>query len=593
MSVNKANAFLAHGSPQEKAPARILLAGRLLLSFVTLVMLALLVRVGQLQTRPPEPIAKLVNSQNSAVPLVPRRGSIIDRHGRPLGGTLMARKLFVDPQLITDPGTFSERVGYGLDYNPAKIEQAISARLNSRYIVIDPVMTDARFNKYLALKLPALGIDEQPIREYPMRQLAGQLIGFVGVDNNGLDGLEQAFNTQLTGTPGKLAYWRDAQRNPIWVDNQQYQPPVDGQNIRLTLDAVIQGIAETQLKETIDKYQAESGQIIVMHPRTGHILAMANYPFFDPTNYNSAKPDARRNRCVTDTFEPGSTFKPFVWAAATERGRANLKEKIDTTTSGVFVLPYGRRLHDAHPHGLISWEEVLVTSSNIGMAKVAMRMEPSELYNDVRAFGFGEKPGSKLPGESDGTLHPLKKWSKYTMSSIPMGHEIAVTPLQLARGFSALANDGILVTPRMVMHADDAPIPVGVRVLSSETAQTTKAIMRRVITEGTGRKAESKYYSMFGKTGTAEVHVKGKGGYRSGQYIANFIAAAPLDNPQIVVLCVIHRPNAKIGHYGGTVAAPAVKNTIEQTLPYLGIAPDLAPALPVKSAARPRMANRD
>lgn len=586
-------AFLAKSTAQDNAPARILLAGRLLLGFVTLVMFGLLVRVGQLQTRPPAPIAKLVNSQNSTVPLVPRRGSIVDRHGRPLGGTLMAKRLFIDPQLIKDPGTFSERVGYNLDYNPAKIEQTIFARPDSRYVVIDPVMTPERYNKVDQLKLPALGVDEHPIRDYPMGHLAGQLIGFVGVDNHGLDGLEQAFNAKLTGKPGKLGYWRDAQRNPIWVDSQQYTPPTDGQTIRLTLDAVIQGIAETHLKAAVDKFQADSGQIIVMQPATGHILAMANYPFFDPTDYRTAKADVRRNRCVTDTFEPGSTFKPFVWAAATEQGKANPKEKIDTTTSGVFVLPYGRRLHDAHPHGNITWEEVLVTSSNIGMAKVAMRMEPKELYNAVRAFGFGEEPGSQLPGEISGILHPLKKWSKYSMSSIPMGHEIAVTPLQLARGFSALANDGVLVNPRMVIHPDDAALPVGVRILTSQTAQKTKAIMRRVITEGTGRHANSKHYSLFGKTGTAQINIPGKGGYRSGQYVANFIAAAPLDNPQIVVLCVIHKPNPKIGHYGGTVAGPTVQNVVEEVLPYLGIAPDLAPAVPVRTGSRGRIAQRD
>jgi cell division protein FtsI/penicillin-binding protein 2 len=542
---------------------------------LTLAMLAIVFRVGQLQTQPPEPIARLVNSQNSTVTLIPRRGSLVDRHGRPLSGTHLARRLFVDPQRIEDPGTFSERVGYGLDYNPAKVEQAISARINSRYVVIDPLMDDRKLFALSQLKLAGLGVEQFAVRQYPMGHLAGQVIGFVGVDDKGLDGLEQHLDSQLRGQPGKLGYWRDAQRKPIWVEQGQYQPPVDGRTIRLTLDAVIQNIAETELQRTVDHYKAESGQIIVMHPRTGHILAMANYPFFDPNDFRSAQAELRRNRCVTDTFEPGSTFKPFVWAAVTEKKAASPTEMFDTTTSGVYVLPFGRRLRDARPHGLISWEQVLITSSNIGMAKAAMRLSTAELYNTVRAYGFGEKPSSGLPGEVAGMVHPLKKWNQYSMSSIPMGHEIAVTPLQLVKAFTVFTNDGLMVNPRIVYSEDHDQQAIGVRILKPETAIQTRQLMRRVITEGTGRRANSPYYSIFGKSGTAEVHVAGQGGYKSGQYIANFLAAAPLDNPQVIVLCVIHKPDKSIGHFGGTVAGPPVMRVIEQTLPYLGVAPDL------------------
>jgi cell division protein FtsI (penicillin-binding protein 3) len=576
---------------QQTSDRRVLRAGWVFVGLISLVMLALLGRVAQLQIHPPEPIAPMVNSQNSSVPLLPRRGSIVDRHGRPLGGTLLAKRLFVDPQLIKDPNTFSERVGYGLDYNPAQVERTISARVDSRFVVIDQAMSPEQAAKLDDLKLAALGVQLHSVRDYPMGHLAGQIIGFVGVDNHGLDGLEQSLDKTLSGRPGHLAYWRDAQRNPIWIDQQQYQPATDGRTVRLTLDAEIQSIAETQLKAAVDQFHADSGQMIVMQPRTGQILAMANDPFFDPENYRTAKAELRRNRCVTDTFEPGSTFKPFIWAAATQQGVAHLGEKFDTTTAGVFVLPYGRRLHDAHPNGVITWEQVLISSSNIGMAKAAMRMTPQELYNAVTAFGFGQKPGSDLPGESPGMVHPLSKWTSYSMSSIPMGQEIAVTPLQLARGFCAIANGGLLVTPRIICPPADAPLPVGVRVISAQTAQTTKNVMHRVVTEGTGQHAESHYYSMFGKTGTAEVSVPGKG-YGSGVYTANFMAGAPLDNPQIVVLCVIHKPDPKIGHYGGTVAAPAVRNVIDQTLAYLGIAPDM-PGHDEHANHRPRLAQRD
>ena len=412
------------------------------------------------------------------------------------------------------------------------------------------------------------------VRDYPYGPLAGQVIGFVGFDGDGLEGLERRFNEPLAGTPGALRYLRDSARRPLWVERTSYQPSTHGQSIRLSLDAAIQSIAQEQLLAACQRYAAAAGQMIVMDPHTGQILAMANYPFFDPTEFSQAKPDDRRNRCVTDVFEPGSTFKAFIWAKATEAGMARPDEIIDCTESGYYVSPKRRALRDAHAHGRITWDEVLVKSSNIGMAIVGQRMGIKPLHDAVRSFGFGSKTGSRLPGEVAGIVNPLRRWNHYSETSVPMGQEVAVTAIQLARAFCAIANSGYLVTPTILAPSPaSTDEPIYERVLDPDAARYTRRVLRRVVTEGTGRKANSPRYEIFGKTGTAQVPDRQNGGYLDKQYVASFVAGAPVDHPRLVVVCAIHRPDPAQGYYGGTVAAPAVMGVIEQSLAYLGVPP--------------------
>ncbi len=561
---------------------RVLIVGRLMIGLVSLILVALVARVVQLQLHPPAPIAALVDSQFSRQPLPARRGSLLDARGRPLATTRVAYSLFVDPHLIEEPGTFSEYVGYTLNYEPASIEQKIAARPDSRFIVLDDRLTDDRLAILREFGMPGLAMAPRLVRDYPQGQLASHLIGFVGADGKGLEGLEMKLDPMLRGDDGSIRYLRDARRRPLWVEPHDYKPNTDGQSVQLCLDLTIQQIAEEELAAAVSQFKAKAGQMIVMRPATGEILAMANLPYFDPNGFGSVQPDVRRNRCVTDSYEPGSIFKPFMWAAITDAGAMKPNEKVDTTDSGYWVTPNGRRLSDVRGHGLVSWDEVLIYSSNIGMGKGGLKMSHKDLRDAMLRFGFGSTTGSGLPGEVGGKVTSPRNWSHYSQTSVTMGYEVGVTALQLLTAFSAIANDGVWVQPTVL--ADDVVSQhVQRRAISPAVAAHTRNVLGRVVTEGTGRKARSDLYNLYGKTGTAHVANPGRRGYLHDQYVASFLAGAPLEHPEIVVLCSIHRPDKSIGHYGGTVAAPAVKLVIERTLTYLGT-PANAPNAPAHSS---------
>lgn len=553
---------------------RALVLGRVVLGLVSLVMVVVLARVGQLQYAPDKPITQLLSSQRSETTLVGRRGSLVDRHGRTLAVTRVAKRLFVDPLLIEEPNLFSEKVGYLLDYDPAAIERRISEHPESRYIVIERRLNDARTALLEDVDLPGLATEPVLAREYPQGALAGQLVGFCNVDNVGIEGLESLFNGALAGKAGKMQYWRDARRRPLWIEQDGYAAPTDGRAVRLSIDATIQGIAERRLAEACTEYEAESGQLIMMQPFTGEILAMANWPKFDPRpgkeSGGNADPALRRNRSVTDVFEPGSTFKPFMWAAATQMGLANPEEMIDAH-DGLYVTSEGRRLRDDHEYHRLSWEMGLVKSSNIVMAIVGERMGAQRMHDAVRAFGFGRKTASGLPGEVGGIVNPLRTWTHYSVTSIPMGQEIAVTGLQLTRAFCIIANGGLVVSPTILARRGDDDVPIYERILSAHAATVTRRALRRVVTEGTGRRAAASPYAIFGKTGTAQVANPEGGGYLPGAYTATFVCGAPLNQPRVVVTAIIHKP--KKAHYGGTVAAPLARDVVDQTLTYLGVSP--------------------
>jgi len=564
---------------QRQRDKRTLRAVYLVAGGLTVVLLLLLVRVALLATRPAAPIAEMIGGQAGQSTIAGRRGNLVDREGRLLATADVAWRLFVDPKLVVDPQSFAEQVGAALDCDPAAIRQAIAQRPNSRFIVIDPQVDDDRLTRLRDLRISGLSKQMYLKRRYPMGALAGQVIGFVGADGYGLEGAEAKYEAQLVGQAGRMRYARDASDRPVWLAGE-YQSAQPGRAVRLSLDAAIQSIAEQQLAEVCQKYEAGSAQLIVMDPATGEILAMANYPSFDPGAIDGSSVDHRRNRCVTDVFEPGSTFKPFVWIAATQAGLADTAEIIDCH-EGFYRSPKGRVLRDAHGYGDLTWAEVLIRSSNIGMSIVGQRMGERRLHDAVVAFGFGRKTGSGLPGEVPGVVRPVDKWTHYSVTSVPMGHEIGVTALQMVTALAAIANDGLAVTPRILAldHRTDPAMaePIYERVLPPSACQLARQVMRRVVTEGTGSRANSDRYAVFGKTGTAQVADRKNGGYLEGAYMSAFIGGAPVDRPRIVVGCFVHKPNPKKGYYGGTVAAPVVKQVIEQTLDYLGVPPTVDP----------------
>lgn len=587
-------------SPKRPDPARrATIVARLTLASITVVLVGLLVRVGQLQHTPDPRVLAVLDHQRTAMPLLARRGPLLDRRGRVLAETRVAWRLFVDPLLIEDPGTFSERVSRRLGLNPVDIERAMHARPDSRYVIVAPRLPEASVSAARALAGELRGVAMEPflIRDHPRGTTAGQVVGFTNSEGLGLEGMEAAANPRLGASSGVATVLRDSGRRALWLVGADaaggqtrstagpdaspvYVTPSDGRAVRLTLDLSLQEMAEEELAAQIEAFGAESGQMVVLDPRTGEVLALANAPFFDPNVAGSTDPELRRNRVVTDVFEPGSVMKPLVWAAATELGLAESDEIIDCGAQGWWKPERGPVLRDSTPHGDLTWDEVLVQSSNIGIGKVVERMGPEQLDRVLRAHGLGSTTGSGLPGELAGIYRPVESWSGTDLTRIPIGQAVAVTPLQMTVAFTPLANDGRLVRPRVAFPpAEGDPSEGGVdrsdrRVLSPETAALTRDVLRRVMIEGTGRRANSTRWRMFGKTGTAQLPDLVNGGYEADGYSATFIAGAPLDTPRLLVGCFIHRPDKKLGHYGGTVAGPAVERFMERALAYLGVPED-------------------
>jgi cell division protein FtsI (penicillin-binding protein 3) len=556
---------------------RLLWTGRFIVVALTVTLLGLLGRVYQLQAYPDQQIVALQDSQVGTAELAAMRGGMVDRTGRVLAATRVGYRLFCDPLFIEDRTIFAETIAYSLGYNPVEIDMKLSGRSHLRYVLLDDRMDDEQVEKFKALDLPGVYIEPTVVRDYPQGSLAGTLIGFVGRDGDGLEGLERHWEDRLHAKPGKYEFMRDFKRRRMWVNGEGYVPFEDGENVRLSIDAYIQRVAEEELAATIEQFNADSGQIIVMQPNTGEILALATFPSYSPADFQDVDDEQRRNRPVTDVFEPGSIFKPFVWAALTEKGVVRPGDTIDTTTSGAWRMDNGRTLHDVHGKGSITWHEILKYSSNIGMAKAAQEVSVEELYDMIRSFGFGRPTGIDLPGEVGGLLsmHEHAGARSYSHGSWPMGQEIGVTGVQMVRAMCVLANGGVMVDPRIEAYrpAEDTDQPAipPQRVISKRTADAALFAMRDAVLDGTGQKADSPYYDLFGKTGTAELPNLETGGYHKNRYMSSFLGGAPVDQPRLVVGCFVRDPDRSIGHYGGIVSAPAVRNVIERSLVYLGV----------------------
>ncbi len=575
--------------PDHRQHHRCLRVARVCAWLMTVAMVVVFGRVVQLQQRPAEPVARTAAARASESRLIARRGALVDRHGRRLAGSRVGYRLYVDPVSIDRPDVFAAKLARAIGDDAARIDRAIgNADRDCRYLVIDHLLDEHEADAVRRLKLMGVVLEQRLVRAYPAGPVAGQVIGFVSRDHRGIDGVEYVLDAALRGEDGSVEYMRDVRRRPVWIESGTQQPARDGRDIALSLDAVIQSTAEAELAAAAEHYRAKRAELIVMHAGSGQVLAMANWPSFDPNEGANVDAALRRNRCVTDPFEPGSIFKPIVFAAATGAGVAEPSEMIDCTDAGFYVSPGGRRLGDAHGHGRITWDGVLTFSSNIGMAIVGQRLGAERMYAAVRAFGMGQPSGVGLPGESSGIVNPLERWNHYSVTSVPMGQEIAVTPMQITRAFSAFANDGLMVAPSIL--AADADRPIYQRATDPATARHVRRVLRRVVTEGTGRhRANSRLYRLWGKTGTAQVPDRENGGYLDRAYTASFVCGAPLHHPQIIVTVVVHQPDPAIGYYGGTVAAPVARSVVEKTLAYLGTPPDAtgpdeAPALQFASA---------
>ena len=543
-------------------------------------MLGISIRVLQLKIAPSEKLQALIKDPISTRPSVGRRGDLLDRRGRLLATSTVGWRLFLDPSLVKDIGTIGVDLQELIGLDAIETDRKLNRRLHSRFVPISEILDDWQVDRINSSNLPGVGLERRLVRSYPHGDTAARLVGTVGFDHQGLGGLEHALEDQLLGRSGSLRYLRDVRNRPMWVASDGYQPHIDADPVRLTIDLAVQRFLEKRLKQAIDECNAGGGRAIVMNPVTGEILALADiintregWPGQPEDPIRDSHHRLGRNRCVTDPYEPGSTFKPFIWAVATESGVASADEVLPTPQAIPHRTSSGRRIRDVHYYGPMSWRRVLVKSLNSGMAIVAERLSEEAMQACVRRFGFGQRTGCGIAGETAGIVTPTDAWSSYTQVSVSMGHEIAVTPLQMVRGFSAFARDGSL--PSLQLVTSDEPTLIQQQAISTKMARQVRGILEEVMTDGTGRKSQSEKYRLFGKSGTAQLPKAEGGGYHEDRYISSFIAGAPFDEPEVVVLCVIDDPDRSLGAwYGGRVAGPVTRDVIDFTLEYLGVPSD-------------------
>lgn len=564
---------------------RIFTCGRVYVAVIIVGMAAMLGRVVQLKIAPDSRLAPAVGTPLSTRVEVTRRGDLLDRVGRVIATSTVGHRLFIDPKSVDDLSTIAIDLANVIRQDPVAIDRKISLKPDSRYVVVEQLLEDWQADAVRKANLRGVGLEPRLVRHYPHNDLAAGIVGKVGFDHNGQGGFEHIFDRNMQPQPGKLVFLRDVNRQALWIDPNDYDPGHNGQDVRLSIDLVIQEIAETRLRRAVEEYNAGGGRMVVADCWTGEILAMCDV--LNPRSgwaeqtedpLRKLHPALGRNRCATDPYEPGSTFKPFIWSVATELGKAHPDEELQTP-DGPWRTPYGRVIRDAHYYGPSTWRKVLVKSMNSGMAMVAERMTHREMQHALRRFGFGSKTGCGLPGETSGIVTSPKKWKTYTQTSVSIGQEIAVTPLQMVRAFCAFARDGTMpqlrITAETQSTVDDGIKPR--RALNPHTVAITREAMKGVMLEGTGRTSQSGKYQLFGKSGTAQLPKRNGKGYWQDRYVSSFIAGAPYEQPRIVVLCVIDDPDRRKGHFGGAIAGPVVRDVVDESLTYLGVSPDLPP----------------
>ena len=566
---------------------RSLVAHHVLFALLGVALIALGVRLFVFQQSGRAEMVHRAEVQQRIVITIPaRRGKIYaNSHSMmvPLAASRRVPSCFADPVYMSeaDLRPASEAVAGVLGLSADEVHRRLVRRrtAGSKFIWLARELDDDVARRIGLLKLPGVGIQQEWRRYYPNGTLAAHVVGFAGRDGRGLEGVELLADTHLRATDGRREARCDAARRPIWNAPGTYLPPQDGRHVLLTIDVVIQRHLQQALAEAVHRYNAESGIGLVVEPSTGDVIALAGVPTYDLNAYGKATQQQRRCRAVTDPYEPGSVFKPFVASVALAAGKVRMGEEL-FCHNGAYRCRRGRTLHDAHPYGTLTFEQVVYKSSNIGMAQIGQRMGDDLLHEAVTAFGFGAKSGIELGGEDPGLVHPLPRWTVDSKWSIPMGQEVSVTAVQLVMAFAALGNDGLLLKPRLIrrIYAPDgqvvldnsAPQPVRQVIAPEVCRQFVREVLARVPTrEGTGRRGELDGWSSFGKTGTAQISP-----YGSGQYTASYIAAAPVDRSRLVCLISVRKPDRAVGYYGGTVAAPAVKEVLEKSLAYLGVPRD-------------------
>ncbi len=500
-----------------------------------------------------------------------RRGVIYDRMGRELALNLELESLYYDPKTLSADINASRKLAPLVNKKPERIFASMPEE--GRFVWIKRKLQPEIADEIRSLNIEGLGFVSEAKRVYPKKELASHIVGFVGIDNHGLEGVELKFEQYLTAKGGKVLLERDANGRTL---SSGANVEAIGNNIVLTIDEVLQRVAERELDEAMEQWRAAAAAAIMMDPYTGEILALANRPAYDPNHAGRVPGFEKRNRAITDCYEPGSTFKIIVGAASLEEKVVKPNMLFDVSKGGIQVG--GKTIRDVHKYGVLTFQEVIQKSSNVGSIMVGMKLGKENIYRYAKLFGFGEKTGIDLPGEVSGWINSPDQWSGTSIGAISIGQEVAVTPLQMLRAYSVIANGGVLVSPYVVseiISKDNRIVKTfgnseRRRVLSQETAELFKEILKSVTEQGgTARNASVDGNLVAGKTGTAQMIDPATKRYSREKYISSFVGFIPADKPRLAMIVVVYEPKGQI--YGGVVAAPVFRDIAQQALSYLNV----------------------
>jgi cell division protein FtsI (penicillin-binding protein 3) len=529
--------------------------------------------------------ARAQRQQQRIIEITPKRGVIYDRNGRELAMSVQVESAFAVPAEIAQPHLAARLLSGVLRASAEEIETRLKS--SRSFVWLARKLSAEQVEQIRALNLKGVYFQKENRRFYPKRTLAAHVLGYVDIDEKGLGGIEYALDSQVRGRPGRMLILADARRR--WYDRNERQAE-PGASVVLTLDEKIQYIAERELARAIGETRAEAGTIIVQDPYTGELLALANWPTFNPNAPGEAGAERRTNRAVSFVYEPGSTFKIVTLAAALEERLTRPQEVIDCQQGAIYIA--GHRIRDHKPFGLLSVSDVMAQSSDVGAIKLGLRLGAPKFYDYIRRFGFGQLTGIELAGESRGLLRRVEGWTPVSVGSISMGQEIGVTSVQLVSAMSAVANGGVLLPPRVVreLRRDGRSLPPepspAARIISATTAATLRAMLAGVVLDGTGKLARLEGYTAAGKTGTAQKIDPSTGRYSLTDHIASFVGFAPLNEPAVTVLVMLDSPPGN--YHGGSVAAPVFRRVAEQVLAYLDIPHDVALPTELQRAAARR-----
>lgn len=548
----------------------------IVLSAYALFFLLLFFRLTYLQLIKHNELSKLAREEhNLKVDILPQRGHIYDRNLKELAVSLKVDSLYAVPWDIEDKEYTANILSNILGIDREKLLQKLSR--GKGFVWLARAVAQGRAMKIRSLKLKGIDFVKEYRRFYPNGMFCAHLLGYAGIDNAGLDGIELYYDKYLKGTAGARYLQRDAKGYALAAFERRYLPAYDGLNLLTTVDEVIQHIVERELDTAMRDSHARAGLVVVMDPNNGDILALANRPAFDPNRFWDSNERQRRNWAICDIFEPGSTFKIVTASAVLNEKAISPATKFFCENGSYFYA--GHTLHDHKPHGWLTFKEVIEQSSNIGTCKIAQILGKDRLFKYIKLFGFGHKSGIDLPGEAVGIAKPPRFWSKVSITNVPMGQEVAVTAMQMALAMGAIANGGSLVRPRIAVKIIDndgqvvyeqQPVIVR-RVISQEASAAMREFLRGVVETGTGTLAKVDGYAVAGKTGTAQ-KLEANGTYSHTKFVASFFGFAPADKPAIVIGVVLDEPHPL--YFGGTVSAPVFSRIAKDVLRYKEIPPD-------------------